>query len=134
MTKSELALNKFKNGYNCCQAVACAFAEELGVDERVLYKVCEGFGGGLGCGKGVCGAMSGAAIVAGLTNSNGDIDNAGITKAGTTRLSATMLGEFESRVGAYICGDIKRGPNGPLASCADCIAIGAEIAEKYCSK
>ena len=33
MTKKELALEYHKKGYNCAQAVACAFCEELGVSE-----------------------------------------------------------------------------------------------------
>ena len=135
MTKSELALNKFRNGYNCCQAVACAFAEELGIDESVLYRIGEGFGRGMGCGKGACGALSGAVMVAGLVNSNGDIEHAGMTKAATLKLSGSLFEAFEERVGANACEDIKKGPEGPLASCAECIAIAAEITEqKFFSK
>ena len=36
MTKRELAIKNHNNGYNCCQAVACAFSEELGVEEPGL--------------------------------------------------------------------------------------------------
>lgn len=43
MTKKELALEYHKKGYNCAQAVACAFCEELGVSETEMYKIAEGF-------------------------------------------------------------------------------------------
>ena len=48
MTKKELALEYHKKGYNCAQAVACAFCEELGVSETEMYKIAEGFGLGMG--------------------------------------------------------------------------------------
>lgn len=131
MTKSELAVSKHRDGYNCCQAVACSFAEELGCDEATLYKMCEGFGAGMGTGLGVCGALSGAAILSGLINSDGNIECAGQTKASTYRLASKMQMEFADKVGSIICKQIKSGTDGkPLTSCADCIAIATEIAEK----
>ena len=131
MTKAELAVEKHSRGYNCCQAVACAYAKELGMDEGTLYRVCEGFGAGMGTGFGICGALSGCAVLAGLVNSNGDIENAGQTKAQTTRLAGKMQRDFEERVGAIYCRDIKSGNDGRgLTSCANCIAIAAEIAEE----
>lgn len=131
MTKSELAVSKHRNGYNCCQAVACSFAEELGMDERELYKVCEGFGGGMGSGLGVCGAMSGAAVVAGLLNSDGNIEHAGQTKAKSTRAAAQMQMEFLDRVGSLVCKEIKMEQK---TSCSECIAIAAEAVEKMLNK
>ena len=66
MSKADIASAKHRNGYNCCQAVACTFAEETGIDESILYKLGEGFGAGMGTTEGVCGAISGAAMIAGL--------------------------------------------------------------------
>lgn len=131
MTKSEIAVSKYKKGYNCCQAVACTFAEELGMDESELYRVCEGFGGGMGSGLGVCGAMSGAAVVAGLLNSDGNIEHAGQTKAKSTRAAAQMQMEFVDRAGALACKEIKMGQK---TSCAKCIAIATEAVEKMLDK
>ena len=48
MTKKELALEYHKKGYNCTQAVACAFCGEFGVSEEEMYKIAEGFGLGMG--------------------------------------------------------------------------------------
>ena len=39
MTKKELALEYHKKGYNCTQAVACAFCGEFGVSEEEMYKL-----------------------------------------------------------------------------------------------
>lgn len=131
MNRAELAEQKHKSGYNCCQAVACVFADALGIDESLLYKAAEGFGGGMGTAKGVCGAMSGAAMVCGLVNSDGNIGTPGQTKAKSTKAAGNIQREFVERAGALICRDIKTGNNGgPFTSCADCIRIATELTEK----
>ena len=33
-------------GYNCAQAVLCAYADMFGLDESAAYKIAEGFGHG----------------------------------------------------------------------------------------
>ncbi len=131
MTKKELAALKHGSGYNCAQAVACAFAEEIGVEESTLYKICEGFGGGLGCGLGQCGALSGAVVLAGLKNSDGDIQHPAQTKMATVKLSAAMLKIFTERVGGLICKDIKGGATGKvLATCPACIDYAVEAVQE----
>ena len=44
MTKQEKAIELHDRGCNCAQAVACAFAEEIGVPEETLFAAAEGFG------------------------------------------------------------------------------------------
>ena len=41
MTKKELAIAYHDKGYNCAQAVVCAFSEELGVSHEVLFKAAD---------------------------------------------------------------------------------------------
>lgn len=131
MTRTETAVAKYRNGYNCCQAVACTFADEVGMDEAVLYKLGEGFGGGMGTGQGVCGAISGAALLAGLVHSDGNIDHAGQTKAKTTRAAGIMQKKFMEKAKRLICRDIKTGNEGKaFTSCPDCISIAVEIVEE----
>ena len=38
------AITNFEKGYNCAQAVACAYADDLGIDEELLFRLTEGFG------------------------------------------------------------------------------------------
>ena len=131
MSKADEAVKKHAAGYNCCQAVACVFADEVGMDESTLYRLGEGFGAGMGTAKGVCGAISGAAMLAGLVNSDGDTDHPAGTKASTMKLVAGMQKEFVARAQRLICIDIKTGNNGrPFTSCDDCIRIATEIAEE----
>ena len=45
---AEKALELHAKGYNCAQAVACAFSDQVDMDEDQLFKVMEGFGAGMG--------------------------------------------------------------------------------------
>ena len=65
-SRVEKALENHGKGYNCCQAVACAYAELVGVDENLIFAAGEGFGAGMGGMQCTCGAVSGACMVAGL--------------------------------------------------------------------
>ncbi|MBQ6314729.1 MAG: C_GCAxxG_C_C family protein [Mogibacterium sp.] len=131
MDRAERADMLHREGYNCCQAVACVFAEDVGMDMATMYKVAEGFGGGMGTAKGVCGAVSGAAIVAGLLYSDGNYEDAGNTKAKTTKAAGTVQRKFVEEAKGLICKDIKTGNNGgPFTSCTDCIKIAVRAAEE----
>lgn len=55
----------FLHGYNCAQAVALAYKEELGLPEAQIVQLSCGFGGGLSRLREVCGAFSGAVFVVG---------------------------------------------------------------------
>lgn len=131
MSRADEALKKHADGYNCAQAVACVFAEDIGIDEAALYKLTEGFGFGMGNGRGVCGAIAGAAAVAGMLGSDGDIENAGQTKKSTYKTTGAMQSEFTERAKRLICLDIKRGNDGrAFTSCDECVRIATEIAEE----
>ena len=131
MSRADVATTKHRNGYNCCQSVACAFADSVGVDESLIYKMGEGFGAGMGTAQGVCGAISGAAILAGLVYSDGNLEMAGQTKAKTTKARGIMQKKFVERAKALICKDIKTGNDGKaFTSCNDCIRIACELVEE----
>ena len=129
MTKKELAIAYHNQKYNCAQAVAMAFAEEAGIDKELLFKVCEGCGIGMGGMEGTCGAVTGAVILAGLKNSDGNFENPG-TKAATYQLSREIVKQFREKNGTSICGELKGIETGKvLRSCPDCIMDAVEIVE-----
>ena len=129
MDRVQDAIDKHKNGYNCCQAVACAYADKVGIDEETMYKLSEGFGGGMGTMDGVCGAMVGVAFLAGMLGSDGNIEDLGHTKASTCKNVAELQKEFIAKAKRLICRDIKTGNDGKaFTSCSDCVKIAAEIA------
>lgn len=128
--KVKKALDNHHKGYNCAQSVACAFAEELGMDEKELFKMMEGFGFGMGC-MGTCGAVSGMTAVAGLKESDGNLEQPASKKA-SYRASKKMIKAFEEKNGSVICKEIKGVDTGKvLRSCDGCVEDAAEIVEKY---
>ncbi len=48
----------FQQGYNCAQAVFAAFAQEMGMDEKLALRLSGALGGGMGGLREVCGAAS----------------------------------------------------------------------------
>lgn len=97
MTKSERAESLFREGFNCAQAVFCAFAPDHGLDEETAKRIACGLGGGVGRLREVCGAVTGAALVLGL---RGGTDRTEVY-AKVQKLAA----DFRSKMGSYICRD-----------------------------
>ena len=62
----------FFKGYNCCQSVAVAFAEEMGMTEKQALQISAGFGGGFDRMREVCGAFSGITLVLGALYGSDD--------------------------------------------------------------
>lgn len=56
----------FREGYNCAQSVVLAYTEEMGLEMKTAARLSSGFGGGVGGLRGICGAVSGMAMVYGM--------------------------------------------------------------------
>ncbi|MDD3221068.1 MAG: C-GCAxxG-C-C family protein [Lachnospiraceae bacterium] len=124
------ALTNHDKNYNCCQSVACAYHDLVGVDEETIFKAGEAFGLGMGCMDGTCGAVAGAVLLAGFKNSSANLAQPD-SKASTYKLSAAILNAFEEKNGATCCRELKGIDTGtPLRSCPGCIEDAAAIAEK----
>ena len=70
--KNKVMENFIDNNYNCCQAIVCAYCEELGLSENIAFKLTKGFGSGMGGLRDTCGAVTGMFLVISLANSAGD--------------------------------------------------------------
>ncbi|MCC6097795.1 MAG: C-GCAxxG-C-C family protein [Olsenella sp.] len=124
------ATERHERGYNCAQAVACAFAERLGVEEKVLFRATEGLGLGMGGMQGTCGAASGACVVAGLANSTGNLERPD-SKASTYAISRRITDRFAHEAGAVRCADLKGvGTGKVVCPCPRCVELGAIIAQE----
>ena len=62
---------ELKAGCNCAQAVVLSYADKLPLEEETLKKLAAGYGGGMGCMEGTCGALVGAVMVAGIRTGRG---------------------------------------------------------------
>lgn len=119
---------KSSGKYNCAQAVACAFADCIGVDESTIYNAGNAFGHGMGGMEATCGALTGAGIVLGIAS--GD-------RVKSMRAMAGILRLFEERNGATICKHLKgisidphtgkMVAGKPLRACNLCVADSSEF-------
>lgn len=66
MSKADRAVEVFKQGFVCSQAVFTAFCQELGLDRELALRLAAGFGAGMGRTGQTCGAVTGAYLVMGL--------------------------------------------------------------------
>lgn len=130
MTKAEIALENHKKGYNCAQAVTCAFCEEFGIGEEEMYKLSEGFGLGMGM-MDTCGALTGLFMLMGLKNSGG-IEKAGKTKGDTYKKVKEYAARFREMNGSIYCRELKGVETGiVLAPCDKCIVDAVALAEEF---
>lgn len=117
-------------GYNCAQAVACVFADELGMKESEVFRLMEGFGFGMGT-MGTCGAVSAMAAVVGMKNSDGNLDRPS-TKRSSYKQMSELTDKFLSMNKSIICREIKGIDSGVvLRSCPGCIEDAVAILEEY---
>jgi C_GCAxxG_C_C family probable redox protein len=101
---TEEAVTKFKEGFNCSQAVFSSYSKQFGLDSDVACKVATGFGGGMRM-AGTCGAVTGAFMVLGLKYGNSpekDMD----AKANTYKKIEDFTSRFKARNNSVICGDL----------------------------
>ena len=109
MNHSERAVELFMLGYNCAQAVAAAFDDLTGVDEKTAAKMASCFGGGMGRMREVCGAVSGMLLVAGILYGYDD-PKATKEKRELYAQVQAMAGRFREELGSIVCRDLLKNP------------------------
>ena len=148
MTRAERAKGYFLEGYACSQAVALAFADLTKTDEETLSKIMLPFGGGLGRQRLTCGAVSGMCAVVGLLYA--ESDNNPENKRQVYAIVQELCAKFKEKTGSVICGELLAGMKVPVEvggvaeartanyyqkrSCADMVALAAQILEEKLSK
>ena len=92
-----------------------------------LFKVTEGLGLGMGGMNGTCGAISAAAVLAGLKDSTGDLELAN-SKAVSYKDARECIARFLEKNQSVVCRDLKGVETGNvLRACPDCISDAVEI-------
>ena len=137
-----LAAELFLSGYNCAQAVAVAFHEELGLTERQAARMVSAFGGGMGRMREVCGAVSGMLFVLGSLYGYDAPGDDVRKKELYSRVQALAAG-FRAENGSIICREIlKNPPSDPTPSprtaeyyaqrpCARMVLTAARLMEEF---
>lgn len=116
------------------------FSERFGLERQHALRLASGFGGGIGCGGDICGAVSGAIMALGLKY--GIAEPAKAAKAEMYRLTRVLEDAFRRRAGSIFCRDLlgfdlstpegqeKMKAPGSFDCCNDYVRIAAEIAEE----
>ena len=107
--KAQRAKALFLEGYNCAQAVAGAFAPEMGLSVDAAARLASGFGGGMGRMREVCGAVSGMTLAASALRGYND-PKAGLEKTDTYAMIQELAGRFRAENGSIICRRAYRRP------------------------
>ena len=99
----------FVEGYNCAQAVAVAFCDITGLDEKTTARMVSPYGGGMGRLREVCGAVSGMFFVLGYLYGydNADADE---TKKELYARVQDLAGQFREKCGSIICRELLDNP------------------------
>lgn len=109
---SEKARELFLSGYNCAQAVLCAYEDMTGLNRETAIRISSSFGGGVARMREVCGAVSGAAMVLGLLRGSGDpTDHA--AKTAYYHLVQEFAARFSDANGSIICRELLDGSASP---------------------
>lgn len=138
--RSEQAVEFFKEGYNCAQSVAMAYADLHSADMETIKLLSAPFGGGMGRLREVCGAVTGAFLILGMEYPATDPNDKPSKAANYSAVQRTAK-QFKEKMGSYICADllqIGKHPQDPNPEdrnsdyyakrpCAYCVAVAAEI-------
>ena len=103
--RSKRAVDFFYKGYNCAQSVACAYADVTGLSTEKAYRAAAGLGAGVGGMRLTCGALTAAAMIAGLHL--GDYDPDDNEKKKNLYAVVTAIGEaFTKKFESSCCYDL----------------------------
>jgi C_GCAxxG_C_C family probable redox protein len=105
MNKVDAALENFKQGFNCSQAVFAAWADQFGLERAVALKLAAGFGGGIGRLAEDCGAVTGAIMVLGLRYGAVTAEDQQ-AKEHTYQQVRALVQRFKARHGTVICREL----------------------------
>ena len=104
MSKAEIAINLFET-YNCAQSVLTAYAEDFGINKNQALSLAVGFGGGMGRTQDVCGAVTGAIMVLGLSSDFKEEDRRDKINMVYSKVQR-FLNEFGEAKGTTKCRDL----------------------------
>ena len=139
ISKGEKAEALFMQGYNCSQAVASVFADEMNMRDTDVARLTMGFGGGMGRMREVCGAVSGMAfVISALYADEG--------RASVYEKIQTVAEKFEAENGSIVCRELlgldKDGKRNPTPEprteqyykkrpCNQLVHMAADIMEEF---
>ena len=134
MTRAQKAEELLFEGYTCAQSVVLAFADVTGVDAAVLERISAPFGGGMGRLREVCGAVSGMAMLLGLSRGWDTLDKS--EKEELYAFERELAEKFREKAGSIVCRDLVAAhPHGDTHNsmkpyCKKLVGLAASIVEE----
>lgn len=140
-TLAEQAVERFREGFNCAQAVFSTYAHLAGIDANDALRIATGFGAGMGRMQEVCGAATGAFMLIGCQH--GMVQPADTAaKERAYALVQDFASRFQQLNGSLLCRDLLkcdlRTPEGKKevgekgltdTVCVPCVRHAAHIVE-----
>src|SRR4030042_5517377 len=105
MSRAQEAVQSFKQGFSCSQAVLAALSEPLGLDRERALKISQGFGGGMARMGLTCGGVAGAMLAIGLKYGRTRPEDEE-AKEKTYSLVHEFLRRFQDRHGSIVCREL----------------------------
>jgi len=106
--RTEIAVAKFSEGYDCAQSVFYSYCDALGFDKNTALKMACGFGAAMGRKGEVCGAVTGGIIVIGAKYGRGERDDRTATEL-TYKKTREFMDRFEKKHGTFVCRKLLKG-------------------------
>ena len=141
---SDMAMDLFRQGYNCSQAVLLAFSDECGLDFEMAARLSSSFGAGMGRLREVCGAVTGMFMVAGLLYGYSDPQDQVVKTTHYQRIQ-DLAKQFEDKNQSIICRELlglEAGKDSPVPErrteayyrnrpCEDLVGMAAAMMAAY---
>jgi len=105
MTRIDKAVERFRTGCSCSQAILTTYGPLFGVSERAALQVASGFGGGIGRLGFECGAVTGAVMVLGLRYGPSSTDDTAAREK-VYELVREFAKRFRQRCGSLLCREL----------------------------
>jgi C_GCAxxG_C_C family probable redox protein len=99
------AVAAFGRGASCSMAIFSAYAPGLGLEPETAARIASPFGAGVSRTGEICGAVSGALMVIGLTQRLDDIRDPA-SREQVYALARGFIGEFTARNGSVNCTEL----------------------------
>ena len=104
MSKVAEAVELFKQGYACSQAILAVYGPDFGLDRATAIRIAAGFAGGMRMGE-TCGAVTGAFMVLGLQRGTAECSK----QAGREAVYESVkefAARFRQRNGSLLCREL----------------------------
>lgn len=95
----------FLKGYNCSQAVFCAYSDIYEIPNELALKISASFGGGIGRTRETCGAVCGMVMLAGLETGQTS-ENDDQQKQANYKQVQQLIETFKEENGSSICREL----------------------------